>query len=76
MKNLRNSIFFDMEIETEKSYNLNDDLYKLIFDFCTFEDLSQISLCSSKFYKIAKELDYKYRSAFEDSFCSSYSNYE
>lgn len=76
MFNLRSSCFGDIDMAIENDYLLNDNLYKLIFDFCSPEDLSQISLCSKKFNEIAKELDFKYKSIFEEIYCSSYENYE
>ena len=76
MFNLKSSCFFDVDMEIENNYILNDNIYKLIFDFCTPEDICQISLCSKKFYEISKQLDFKFYSIFEDNYCSSYSNYE
>ena len=76
MLNLRSSCFGDIDMTIENDYLLNDNLYKLIFDFCSPEDLSQVSLCSKKFNEIAKELDFKYKSIFEEIYCSSYENYE
>ena len=76
MFNLRSSCFGDIDMTREEDYLLNDNLYKLIFDFCDAEDLSKISLCSKKFNEIAKELDFKYKSIFEEIYCSSYENYE
>ena len=76
MFNLRSSYFRDIDMTIENDYLLNDNLYKLIFDFCDAEDLSKISLCSKKFNEIAKELDFKYKSIFEEIYCSSYENYE
>ena len=62
MFNLRSSCFGDIDMTIEEDYLLNDNLYKLIFDFCDAEDLSKISLCS--------------KSIFEEIYCSSYENYE
>jgi hypothetical protein len=76
MFNLRSSCFGEIDMAIENDYLLNDNLYKLIFDFCDAEDLSKISLCSKKFNEIAKELDFKYKSIFEEIYCSSYENYE
>ena len=76
MFNLKSSCFFDVDMTIENDYLLNDYLYKLIFEFCTPEDLCKISLCSKKFNSITKELDYKFKGIFEDNYCSSYSNYE
>jgi hypothetical protein len=76
MYNLRSSFFNDIEMQIENKYILNDNLYKLIFDFCDVEDLCKISLCSKKFNEITKHLDYKFLSVFEENFCSSYYNYE
>jgi hypothetical protein len=76
MFNLRSSFFDDINMTVENKYLLNDNLYKLIFDFCNPEDICHISLCSKKFNEISKELDYKFISIFEENYCSSYSNYE
>ncbi len=76
MFNLRSSCFGDIDMAIENDYLLNDNLYKLIFEFVGPEDLSKISLCSRKFNEIAKELDFKYKSIFEEIYCSSYENYE
>jgi len=76
MFNLRSSCFGDIDMTIENDYLLNDNLYKLIFEFVGAEDLSKISLCSRKFNEIAKELDFKYKSIFEEIYCSSYENYE
>jgi hypothetical protein len=76
MFNLRSSCFGDIDMTIENDYLLNDNLYKLIFDFCSAEDLSKISMCSKKFNEIAKEFDFKYKSIFEEIYCSSYENYE
>ena len=76
MFSLKSSAFYDVDMKVENAYILPDDLYKLIFDFCGPEDLSQISLCSEKFNKIARKLDYKYFYFFEENYCSSYNNYE
>ena len=77
MFNLKSSCLFDIDMSIENKYLFNDNIYKLIFDFCNPTDLFQISLCSKKFNDIiAKELDYKYLAAFEEFYCSSYNNYE
>ena len=76
MFNLKSSCLFDIDMKIENDYYLNDNLYKKIFDYCTAEELCRISLCSKKFNKIAKKLDYKFKTYFEDTFCSSYKNYE
>lgn len=76
MLNLKTSYFGEFDMIIENNYQLNDNLYKLIFDFCTYEDLNNISLCSKKFNELAKELDYKYKIIFEEMYCSSYDNYE
>ena len=76
MLNLKTSYFGEINMIIENNYQLNDNLYKLIFDFCTPEDLTNISLCSKKFNELAKELDYKYKIIFEETYCSSYDNYE
>ena len=76
MFNLKQSCIFDMDIEPENTYLLNDNLYILIFDFLSAEDLPKICLCSRKFNLLIKSLDYKYKQLFEEKFCSSYKNYE
>ena len=76
MYNLRSSCFYDINMKIENNYILNDNLYQLIFDFCTPIDLCQISLCSKKFNKIVEQLDYKFKLIFEETYCSSYNNYE
>ena len=76
MLNLKTSYFGEFDMIIENNYQLNDNLYKLIFDFCAPEDLNNISLCSKKFNELAKELDYKYKKIFEETYCSSYDNYE
>jgi hypothetical protein len=76
MLGLKSSCLFDIDMEIENNYLLNDNLYKLIFEFCDAEDLCQISFCSKKFNEISKQLDYKFHSIFEDNYCSSYNNYE
>ena len=76
MFSLKQSMLFDMEIEPENNYKLNNDLYLLIFSFLSAEDLPNISLCSKKFNEIAELLGYKYKFLFEDKFCSSYKTYE
>lgn len=76
MNSLKQSCIFDIDIEPENNYNLNDNLYILIFDFLPAEDLPKISLCSKKFNLLSKSLDYKYIIFFEKKFCSSYKNYE
>ena len=76
MFNLKSSCLFDIEMSIENNYLLSDNLYKLIFDFCSPEDLCQISLCSKKFNEISKQLDYKFHLIFENNYCSSYNNYE
>ena len=76
MLNLKTSYFGEFNMIIENNYQLNDNLYKLIFDFCTQEDLTNISLCCKKFNELTKELDYKYKKIFEETFCSSYENYE
>jgi hypothetical protein len=76
MFNLKQSVFVDMEIETENNYNLSDDLYSIIFSFLSVKELPKISLCSKKFNEIIEKLDYKYKFLFDEKFCSSYKNYE
>ena len=76
MFNLKQSCIFDMETEIENEYLLNDNLYLLIFDFLSVEDIPNIALCSQKFNILVKSLDYKYKFFFEEKFCSSYSNFE
>ena len=76
MFSLKSSCLFDIDMSVENNYLLSDNLYKLIFDFCSPEDLCQISLCSKKFNDISKQLDYKFYSIFENNYCSSYNNYE
>ena len=76
MFNLRSSCFDDVNMSIENKYLLNNNLYKLIFDFCNPEDICRISECSKKFNEITKELDYKFISIFEENYCSSYTNYE
>ena len=76
MFNLKNSCFYDINMSIENKYLLNNNLYKLIFEFCNYEDICNISLCSKKFNEITKDLDYKFLSIFEENYCSSYTNYE
>ena len=76
MFNLKQSCIFYMETEIENTYLLNDNLYLLIFDFLTAEDIPNIALCSQKFNNLVKCLDYKYKILFEEKFCSSYSNFK
>ena len=76
MFNLKCSHFGDFDIAEENTYRLNDNLYKIIFDFCDSEDLLSISLCSKKFNSITSELDYKFKTICEDNYCSNYQNYE
>lgn len=76
MFNLKCSHFGDFDIAQENTYRFNDNLYKIIFDFCDSEDLLSISSCSKKFKSIASELDYKFKSNCEENYCSNYQNYE
>ena len=76
MLNLKTSYFGEFDMIIENNYQFNDNLYKIIFEFCDAEDLNNISLCSKKFNELVKELDYKYKKIFEEKFCSSYENYE
>lgn len=54
----------------------NDNLLQICFDFCDIEDILNLSLVCSKFYKITKLFDYKFEDKIEKNFFSNYSNYE
>lgn len=75
MFNLKQSCIFDMDIEQEETPILADNLYLLIFDFLSAEDLPNIALCNKKFNFLSKSLDYKYKKYFEEKFCFSYNNF-
>jgi len=54
----------------------NDNLLKILFDFCDIEDILNLSLACSKFYKITKYFDYKFEDKIEKDYFSNYNNYE
>lgn len=54
----------------------NDNLLQICFDFCDIEDILNLSLVCSKFYKITKLFDYKFEDKIEKNYFSNYSNYE
>ena len=54
----------------------NDNLLNICFDFCDIEDILYLSLVSTKFNKITKNLDYKFEEAIEKNYFSNYNNYE
>ena len=54
----------------------NDNLLQICFDFCDIDDILNLSLVCSKFYKITKLFDYKFEDKIEKNFFSNYSNYE
>ncbi len=54
--------------------NLNNNLIKTCFSFCSTEDIIYLSLVCKKFYEITRELDYKFKEKCELNFCSNYNN--
>lgn len=54
----------------------NDNLLQICFDFCDIDDILNLSLVCSKFYKITKLFDYKFEDKIEKNYFSNYSNYE
>ena len=54
--------------------NLNNDLIKSCFIFCSVEDILSLSLVCKQFYKITKELDFIFKEKCELNFCSNYNN--
>lgn len=56
-------------------FNQNENLIKLVFDFCSPEDILSLSLVCKRFYYITKSLDYKFISSIEKEFFSNYEGY-
>ena len=54
--------------------NLNNNLIKTCFSFCSIEDIINLSLVCKKFYEITKELDYNFKEICELNFCYNYNN--
>lgn len=54
----------------------NVNILKIVFDFCDIEDILNLSLVCSKFYKITKFFDYKFEDEIEKNYFSNYNNYE
>lgn len=54
----------------------NDNILKICFDFCDIDDILYLSLVSTKFNKITKDLDYKFEDAIEKNYFSNHDNYE
>ena len=54
--------------------NLNNNLIKSCFIFCSIEDILSLSLVCKKFYNIIKELDFIFKEKCELDFCSNYNN--
>lgn len=74
-----------MMIDDEQNNNLktlkqkifeNDNILKICFDFCDIDDILYLSLVSTKFNKITKDLDYKFEDAIEKNYFSNHNNYE
>lgn len=74
-----------MMIDDEQNNNLktpqqkifeNDNILKICFDFCDIDDILYLSLVSTKFNKITKDLDYKFENAIEKNYFSNHDNYE
>lgn len=61
---------------TQKKFLDNDNLLQICFDFCDIDEILFLSLASKKFYKITKDLDYKFEEAIEKNYFSNYNNYE
>jgi hypothetical protein len=54
--------------------NLNSNLIKSCFVYCSIEDILSLSLVCKKFYEITKELDVIFKEKCELNFCSNYDN--
>lgn len=54
--------------------NLNSNLIKKCFVYCSLEDILSLSLVCKKFYEITKELDAIFKEKCELNFCSNYDN--
>ena len=54
--------------------NLNSNLIKSCFVYCSLEDILSLSLVCKQFYEITKELDSIFREKCELNFCSNYDN--
>ena len=54
--------------------NLNTNLIKSCFVYCSLEDILSLSLVCKKFYEITKELDVIFKEKCELNFCSNYNN--
>ena len=54
--------------------NLNSNLIKSCFVYCSLEDILSLSLVCKQFYEITKELDVIFREKCELDFCSNYDN--
>ena len=54
--------------------NLNSNLIKSCFAYCSLEDILSLSLVCKQFYEITKELDVIFREKCELNFCSNYDN--
>lgn len=81
MFDLKCSHFYDIEEEenikeTSNKSQLNNNLLKVIFDYCDLKDLLTLSLVSKQFNEVVNELSYKFKEYCEINYCSSYSHYE
>lgn len=54
--------------------NLNSNLIKSCFAYCSIEDILSLSLVCKQFYDITKELDIIFKEKCELNFCSNYNN--
>ena len=67
--------YTNLTIFKEKLFE-KDNLLKIIFDFCDIDDILNLSMVSTKFYKITKLLDYKFEEAIDKNYFSNHYNYE
>jgi hypothetical protein len=57
-------------------YLSNENLLNIMFKYCSFFDILNISLVSKKFYKIIQNLDNHFRDLINTIFFSNYENYK
>ena len=67
--------FFENQ-NLKEIYLSNENLIKIMFNYCPLYDILNLSLVSKKFNQIAQKFDYLFKELINNVFFSNYENYK
>ena len=71
----KNLNFFENQ-NLKEIYLSNENLIKIMFNYCPLHDILNLSLVSKKFNQIAQKFDYLFKELINNVFFSNYENYK